>query len=226
MLSLLQLDKEEIMLVSNPLVQRPWVRDAIKSVSNGWWALFFSGIVSIVAGALILLIHWTVADLAVFLGALLICRGIFTMFSLPLDGTARGWAIGLGLLEAAVGIAVLVWPGPTLLVIAAFIGFWVLFNGVITITGSVSARRILPYWGLFLGLGVVETILSFWLLSRPGLTLVATVLAIGLWSLIYGVILTIVAVDLKNLPARLERDLQQPSNTSLTDSRPRVSRAS
>jgi uncharacterized membrane protein HdeD (DUF308 family) len=214
------------MLVTNPLVQRPWAREVIKSVSSGWWALFLSGVVSIVAGALILLINWSVADLAVFLGVLLICRGIFTMFSLPLDGSARGWAIGLGLLEAAVGIAVWVWPGPTLLVIAAFIGFWVLFNGVMTITGSVSARGILPYWGLFLALGVAETILSFWLLSRPGLTLVATVIAIGLWSLIYGVILTIVAVDLKNLPARLDRGHDEPSTTSLTDSRSRVSRAS
>jgi uncharacterized membrane protein HdeD (DUF308 family) len=214
------------MLVTNPLVQRPWAREIIKSVSSGWWALFLSGVVSIVAGALILLIHWSVADLAVFLGALLVCRGIFTMFSVPLDGSARRWAIGLGLLEAAVGIAVWVWPGPTLLVIAAVIGFWVLFSGVMTITGSVSARRILPYWGVFLALGVVETILSFWLLTRPGVTLVATVIAIGLWSLIYGVILTVVAVDLKNLPGRLESSHDESSTTSLTDSRSRVSRVS
>jgi uncharacterized membrane protein HdeD (DUF308 family) len=213
------------MLVSNPFVRRPWARDVIKSVSSGWWSLFLSGVISIVAGALILLVHWSVADLAVFIGALLVFRGFFTMFSLPLDGSARGWAIGLGLLEAAVGIAVWVWPGPTLLVIAAFIGFWVLFSGIITITGSISARHILPYWGLFLGLGVAETILSFWLLTRPGLTLVASVLAIGLWSLIYGVILTIVAVELKNLPARLDRGHDEHGATSLADSRPRVSRA-
>jgi uncharacterized membrane protein HdeD (DUF308 family) len=213
------------MLVSNPLVQRPWARDVVKSVSSGWWSLFLSGVISIVAGALILLVHWSVADLAVFIGALLVFRGFFTMFSLPLDGSARGWAIGLGLLEAGVGIAVWVWPGPTLLVIAAFIGFWVLFSGVMTITSSISARHILPYWGLFLGLGVAETILSFWLLTRPGLTLVASVLAIGLWSLIYGVILTIVAVDLKNLPARLDRGHEESGTTSLADSRQRVSRA-
>ena len=213
------------MLVSNPLVQRPWARDVIKSVSSGWWSLLLSGVISIVAGALILLVHWSVADLAVFIGALLVFRGFFTMFSFPLDGSARGWAIGLGLLEAAVGIAVWVWPEPTLLVIAAFIGFWVLFSGIITITGSISARHILPYWGLFLGLGVVETILSFWLLSRPGLTLVASVLAIGLWSLIYGVVLTIVAVDLKNLPARLDRGREESGTMSLADSRQRVSRA-
>jgi uncharacterized membrane protein HdeD (DUF308 family) len=166
-----------------------------------------------------------VADLAVFIGALLVCRGIFTMFSRPLDGSARGWAIGLGVLEAAVGVAVWVWPGPTLLVIAAFIGFWVLFSGVLTITGSVSGRHVLPYWGLFLGLGVAETVLSFWLLTRPGLTLVAAVIAIGLWSLVYGVILVIVALDLRNLPARLERGHQEPGTRSLADSRPRVSRA-
>src|SRR6516165_6020705 len=58
-----------------------------------------------------------------------------------------------------------------------------------TIAGSISARAVLPYWGLYLGLGIVEMIVSFWLLNRPGLTLVATVIAIGLWSMIYGRIL-------------------------------------
>jgi hypothetical protein len=57
-----------------------------------------------------LVIRWSVGELAIFLDALLLFRGIFTMFSLPLDGSARGWSIALGLLEIAVGVAVWVWP--------------------------------------------------------------------------------------------------------------------
>jgi uncharacterized membrane protein HdeD (DUF308 family) len=192
------------MLVTNPLVSRSWSRDLITSVSRGWWVLLLSGIVSIAAGGIILLVDWSVNDLALFLGAVFIVRGFFNMMSLPLDGSARGWAVALGLVEIGVGLAVLVWPDPTLLVIAAFIGWWVLFSGVMTVAGSISARRVLPYWGLFLALGILEAVVGMWLLYRPGLTLLATIFAIGLWAILYGIVLTAVSIELKNLPDRLD----------------------
>ena len=43
----------------------------------------------------------------------------------------------VGLLEIGVGIAVWTWPGPTLLVIATWIGWLLLFRGVMTISGAV-----------------------------------------------------------------------------------------
>jgi uncharacterized membrane protein HdeD (DUF308 family) len=192
------------MLVTNPLATRSFAREVVKSVSRGWWALLAIGLVSVVAGGLILVIDWSVADLAVFLGTLLVVRGILTMASLPLDGSPRGWAIVMGLLELGVGVALFAWPEPTLLVVAAFIGWWVLFSGVMTIAGTVSARRILPYWGLWLALGIAEVVIAFWLLQQPGLTLVSAVLAIGLWSIFYGVLVIAASIELKSLPKRLE----------------------
>jgi uncharacterized membrane protein HdeD (DUF308 family) len=203
------------MLVTNPLTRRSWTREAVTTISSGWWVLLISGIISIVAGGLILLIDWTVSDLAVFLGALFVVRGIFTVLSLPLDGSLRGWAVVLGLLEVGVGIAVWVWPDPTLLVVAAFIGWWVLFSGVMTIAGSISGRRVLPYWGLWLALGIAEVVAAFWLLERPGLTLLATVLAIGIWSIFYGVVLSAISIELKHLPEHLD-DLEREFTTSLS----------
>jgi len=192
------------MFVMNPLARPSWAREVVQSVSRGWWLFLVTGTVSIVAGGIILLIDWTVSDLAVFIGVLLILRGLFGMMSFPLDGSVRAWAVFAGLLEIGVGIAVLVWPDPTLLVIAAFIGWWVLFGGVMTIAGSIAARSILPYWGVFLVFGLVEAAVGFWLLERPGLTLVATVLAIGFWSIFYGIMQIAVGVELKHLPARFD----------------------
>jgi uncharacterized membrane protein HdeD (DUF308 family) len=167
--------------------------------------LLFTGLVSIVAGGIIFFAHWTVSDLAVFIGVLLVLRGVITMFSVPIDGAVRNWSIGLGLLEALVGVAVFVWPGPTLTVIAFFIGWYVLFTGVMTIAGSISGRGILPYWGLILAIGIFETVFGFWLLGQPGLTLVATVLAIGLWSVVYGVMQLVLAFEIKEMPNRAEQ---------------------
>jgi uncharacterized membrane protein HdeD (DUF308 family) len=216
--------KEVCMLVTNPLAPKSWSRELVRSVSSGWWVLLLSGIVSIVAGGIILLVDWSLNDLALFLGVLFIVRGVFNMMSLPLDGSMRGWAVALGLLEVGVGIAVIVWPDPTLLVIAAFIGWWVLFSGVMTVVGSISARQILPYWGLFLALGILEAVVGVWLLYRPGLTLLATVFAIGLWAILYGIVLTAASIELKNLPDRLD-ELERPvTTTSMGEPRPMTAR--
>jgi len=198
------------MMVTNPFSPGAWTRDQIDRISSGWWVLLVTGLVSILAGGIILFIDWTVGDLALFIGLLLILRGIFLMFSIPLDGAVRTWSIVLGLIEVLVGIAVFAWPGPTLLVVAFAIGWYVLFSGVLTIAGSISGSVVLPYWGLMLAFGTFETVFSFWLLSRPGLTLVAAVLAIGLWTLVYGVVQITLAFEVKNLPARADaaaRDL-------------------
>src|SRR4249920_537509 len=60
------------MLVTNPLARRSWSRELVRSVSSGWWLLLLNGIVSIVAGGIILLVDWSLNDLAFFLGVLFI----------------------------------------------------------------------------------------------------------------------------------------------------------
>ncbi len=193
------------MIVTNPFSDlRSWTRAQVESVSKGWWALLIGGIISIVAGGIIVTTDWTVSDLAVFIGALLLFRGVFTLFSFPVDGSVRTWSIVMGLLEIGVGLAVWVWPGPTLLVIAFFVGWLLLFRGIMAIAGSISARGIMPYWGWVLAVGIVEVLVSFYLLSRPALTLVATVLAIGLVAMFYGVIEIVLAFEVKRLPNRFD----------------------
>lgn len=192
------------MIVTNPFSVRSWTRAQIENVSRGWWVLLLTGVISVVIGGLVLSIDWTVSDLAVSLGALLLFRGIFMMFSVPVDGAGRGWSVAVGVVEALVGLAVWVWPGPTLLVIAFFIGWYVLFSGVMTIAGALSGRGVIPYWGWMLGFGILEILFALWLLARPGLTLVAIVLAIGLWSIIYGVVQIVLSFEIQNLPKRLD----------------------
>src|SRR5262249_49292795 len=137
--------RREPMIVTNPFKPGSWTREQIDNVSRGWWVLLLSGVIGLAAGGIILLTDWSVDDLALFIGALLFFRGIFTMFSIPVDGAVRGWAVALGLLETLVGVAVFVWPEPTLLVIAFFIGWYVLFSGAMTVAGSITGRSVLPY---------------------------------------------------------------------------------
>jgi uncharacterized membrane protein HdeD (DUF308 family) len=193
------------MFVTNPFSPGTWTRDQLNRISSGWWVLLVSGLITVVAGGIILFTDWTVSDLIVFVGALLVIRGFFTLFSIPLDGTMRTWSVVYGLIEIGVGIAVFVWPDPTLLVLAAFIGWLLLFRGIVTVAGSITGRQFIPYWGLLLALGIFEVVVSFWLLARPGLTLVAAVMAIGLVCVFYGAAMIMFAFELKRLPSNAEK---------------------
>jgi uncharacterized membrane protein HdeD (DUF308 family) len=202
------------MIVTNPFKLGSLTRETIKSVSSGWWVLLLSGVLSIVAGGIILFYDWTVGEFVTFIGLLFIFRGVLTALSMPVDGSVRGWAVALGLLEVGVGIAVFSWPGPTLTVLAFVIGWWVLFSGIMTTAGAVAGRDFLPYWGLMLAYGILETVVSFYLLARPDVTLVATVMAIGLWTMISGVVQTILSFELKNLPRRYDTAVRQFKSTA------------
>jgi uncharacterized membrane protein HdeD (DUF308 family) len=206
------------LIVLNPFASRSVTRRAIEDISRGWWVLFVTGIVSLVAGGLILSVNWSVGALATFVGFALVFRGIFTTFGVPVDGSMRGWSVGLGLLEAAVGVAVWVWPAPTLSVLAAFIGWWVLFSGVMAIAGGIAGRHVLPYWVLTLTFGVIEIVVASWLLARPGLTLLAAVLAIGLWCIVYGIVEIMLAFWVKHLPQRVDEFFRD--GIDVTGSRP------
>lgn len=206
------------MIVTSPIdTIGSWTRAQIEMMSRGWWVLLTTGIVGIVAGGIIVFADWTVGGLAVFIGTLLILRGFLTTVSIPVDGSLRTWSVVLGLIEVAVGVSVWVWPDPTLLVIAFYIGWLLMFRGVMTIIGSVAGRRFVPYWGVVLVAGIIEVLVAFYLLGRPGLTLVATVLAVGLTTVFYGVLEVALAFEVKQLPDRLDKLTGKSEGKTHTD---------
>jgi uncharacterized membrane protein HdeD (DUF308 family) len=193
------------MIVTSPLNElRTWTRGQIEAVSKGWWVLLITGVISIVAGAIIVLTQWDVESLVIFVGTVLIVRGIFTIFSIPVDGSLRVWSIVLGIVEAFVGVGVFIWPGPALLVVAFSIGWLLLFRGTMAIVGSVSSRKVLPYWGLVLVAGILEVVVALYLLTRPDITLLAAVFAIGFAAMLYGVLEIAVALIVKSLPQKFD----------------------
>jgi uncharacterized membrane protein HdeD (DUF308 family) len=178
-------------------------------VSRGWWVLLLTGLISLVAGAIIFFIDWTVGGLAVFVGTLLVVRGAFTTISIPIDGSMRTWSIVLGVVEMFVGLGVFLWPGPALLVVAFAIGWMLVFRGTMAIVGSISSRAYLPSWGVVLTAGILEVLVGLYLLSRPDITLIAAVLAIGFVSMLYGALEIVIAFEVKHLPDRFDDLIEQ-----------------
>jgi uncharacterized membrane protein HdeD (DUF308 family) len=199
------------MIVTSPIDDlRTWTRSQLVAVSKGWWVLLATGVVSILAGVIIVFSRWTVDDLVVFVGVFLILRGALTMFSIPVDGSLRTWSVVLGAVEVLVGIGVFAWPGPALLVVALSIGWLLFFRGTMAIIGSITARKLVPYWGLILATGILEIVVAVYLLGQPGVTLVAAVLAVGFASMLYGVLEIVAAFEVKALPQRADQLIGVP----------------
>lgn len=203
------------MLVTSPMDElRSWTRAQVNAVSKGWWVLLLTGVVGIAVGGVIMFGRWTADDLVVFVGTLLIVRGALTVFSVPVDGSMRSWSIVLGVVEVFVGVGVFAWPGPALLVVAFSVGWLLLFRGAMAVVGAITSRGYLPFWGLVLVTGILEAAVAIYLLGRPGLTLIATVLAIGFAAVLYGVLEIVLAFEVKSLPQRFD-DLTKRSDTVL-----------
>jgi uncharacterized membrane protein HdeD (DUF308 family) len=52
--------------------------------------------------------------------------------------------------------------------------------------------------------GIIEAVVPLYLLSRPDIPLIATMLAIGFASTLYGVLEIVAALEVKNLPSRFD----------------------
>jgi uncharacterized membrane protein HdeD (DUF308 family) len=165
-------------------------------ITSTWWVPLLAGLVTITAGIVVLRVNWTVSGLAIFLGLIFIVRGLVEAITPPLDGGPRGLKLTVGMLEAALGVALLAWPGPGLTVVVTFFGCWLVFGGMVEIVGAI-VNRDNPWWWLVLLLGIVMVILGIWALDRPAQTLQLIIALAGIWAIVMGTIETVFAFELR-----------------------------
>jgi uncharacterized membrane protein HdeD (DUF308 family) len=192
-------------MLLNPLSDRE-VFDFTEAeeVAKSWWLFLVTGIVSLVFGALILSVDWSVDGLAAFIGTLFVIQGAAYLITRPLDGGTRATNVIAGLLGIAAGIALLVWPDRGLYTLAVFVGIWVVTSGVLHVVGAFVNRHA-PHWWIVLAIGLVEIPIGVWALRRPGLTLAVLVTLAGAWAIAVGAWQCLIAFEVRNLPKRLTR---------------------
>ena len=187
----------------SPLTNRASFDQAdAEGVARYWPFLLLGGLISIVFGALILSIEWSVESLGTFIGVMYILQGLSLALTRPLDGSGRGANLAGGALAAAAGIALIAWPDKGIVVVGVFVGIFVVSYGLIHIVGSLANRHV-PYWWLMLVLGLIEVPIGIWALRRPGLTLAVIVTLVGAWAVVYGIWQCVMAFEVRNLPRRL-----------------------
>ncbi len=179
----------------------------VNDLAAKWWWFLGFGIISTLLGLWILFwADWREDPDAVvlFYGIILLVSGAFRLIAgFVWHGDGR-WALLLaGGAAIALGIATLVWPDPTLLVVAALVALWLIVTGVLNIVAGLFQKRE-PRWAFILW-GVLALLLGIWAWNHEVLTLFTVIFAVGLGFLLSGVMEIFAAFQVKNLPDAYEK---------------------
>jgi uncharacterized membrane protein HdeD (DUF308 family) len=119
-------------------------------------------------------------------------------------GRHWGWLLFYGVITVAAGLAAIVWPGATLLVIAVLFGVQLIFSGVFRLVASLSAGEMIGagtrvLWAL---LGILSVIVGLWAIRHVVITLLALVVFLGIYWIVSGVIDIFSAISERGMPGR------------------------
>jgi len=179
----------------------------VREVTDKWWIVLLKGIAAIILG---LLFITNVVALILALGVYLLAAGALDIFyALTAGGKekSRWWGVAGGVLQIVVGGVILAKPIYATTFFAAlsvyFVAFASLFAGFMAIIRGVQLRKYIENeWTLIIA-GVLLLLYGGLLLIDPEVSAVALAWAVGIASLVGGVLLIIFAFRLRQLGARL-----------------------
>ena len=177
------------------------------TLSQKWWALALRGLCALIFG--ILALAWpeiTVAVLVIFFGVFVLVSGIFSLVAAvsPIVRGERVLLILLGVLGIVVGAITLSWPEITVLVLLFLIAVWALVAGILDIVAAFRQKgHGSEKW--LLGLtGALAVILGVLLLSFPIAGVLAVILIIGIFAILIGISLFVLAFIVRSKQKRAQ----------------------
>jgi uncharacterized membrane protein HdeD (DUF308 family) len=150
----------------------------------------------------------SLAVLVLLFGAFVLVDGILGVW-LAIDGRKEyeDWWVLLiwGLVGIGAGILTYMAPGITELVLMFFIAAWAMTTGVLEIVAAIRLRReIKGEWMLILG-GLVSVMFGLLLMAQPGAGALALMWLIGIYAVIFGIVLVILAFKTRRFIKELAR---------------------
>jgi uncharacterized membrane protein HdeD (DUF308 family) len=167
----------------------------LSEVGRAWGWLLAMGIISVVIGLLVIFFpHPTLLVIAMLFGIQLIAIGVFRFvaaFTTPdRSGWLRALSAVLAVLAFIVGIYLLRRPLLSLLVLAVLLGIFWIAHGVIELFAAIGDSG-LPARGWVALSGILSIAAGAVVLAFPDLSLLILTLILGIWLVVYGVILGI-----------------------------------
>ncbi len=170
------------------------------SINDYWWAVLLRGIVTLLFGLAIF--AWPGVTLALFIilfAAFAIVDGaviaVHALFAIGRDG--RWWIKLLqGVAGIGAGIATVIWPGLTALVLLYIIAFYNVFEGILQAVYGIAFRKETRGSLMLIASGVISVIFGVLLLLFPMAGALALIKVIGIFDIVLGLLLVLLAADM------------------------------
>ncbi|MFG1945502.1 HdeD family acid-resistance protein [Nonomuraea sp. NPDC048826] len=162
-----------------------------------WWVLTVRGVLAIAFGLMAL--FWpglTLLVLAVVFGVYALIDGVLAGYAATRAAKGqRGWLIFTAVVGVLAGVAAVLWPGVTVLVLTLLVGFWAIVIGVMEIVVAWRIRKEIKGEALIMIAGALAILFGVLVLIAPALGAISIALLIGFYAILAGVAL--VALSLR-----------------------------
>ena len=170
---------------------------------GNWWALALRGVFAILFG--ILAIVWpgmTAVVLVLLFGAYALVDGVFALVAALRAAQHHGRSGGLlveGILNIIIGIICFAWPASALVALIYLIALWAIITGVALIAAGLALIRFSGEWLLVVS-GALSVLLGLILFVQPAAGVVALSWWLGVYALLFGIMLLSAAFRIRYHP--------------------------
>ncbi len=179
----------------------------LRVLAQNWWALALRGLFAVLFGLITLL--WpslTLIVLVTVFGAYALVDGIFAVIAAVWAAeTHHRWVMLAleGVAGIAAGIITFIWPNITGVVLLYLIAIWAIVTGLLEVRAGTHLRRhAASEWTLILG-GIASLVFGVLLILFPGAGALTVVWLIGLYALVFGIFMLVLAFRLRAHAQRL-----------------------
>jgi uncharacterized membrane protein HdeD (DUF308 family) len=181
-------------------VEPPFGTLMVHALAKNWWLILLRGIAAVIFGALTFV--WpgvTLVTLVLLWGAFALADGVLALIAAIMGGqpAPRWWLAVAGLLGIAAGLVTLTMPGITALLLLYFIAFWAIAIGVMQVAGAIRLRKEIDNEWMLIASGIISVLFGLILLVAPGAGALGVLFVIGVYAIIYGIILITLALRLR-----------------------------
>ena len=168
------------------------------TLARNWWALAVRGLVAVLFGLFTFFVPgMTLVTLVLLFGAYALMDGVFNVVAF-FRVASHHWALLIeGVIGITAGILTFAWPALTAIALLYVISFWAIFTGIFEIIAGIRLRKAITNEWLLLVAGGLSLLFGLVLLFAPGVGVLAIVLWIGAYALVFGISLLALAFRLR-----------------------------
>lgn len=169
--------------------------------SRYWWTLGIRGLFAVLFGiGALLWPGFTLLVLVIFIGAYFLVDGAMgVVAAFQGRGYFRRWWLLLieGLVGIVIGIMTFFGPLITAIVLLYFVASWAIVTGFLEIAAAFTGRLSVAHeWTLALA-GIISVLFGVFLALRPAAGILALVWGIGIYAILFGILLLVRAFQFK-----------------------------